>query len=190
MEKNVSTSLGNTNTPSTAVTTRFLPPPNKSSSVRTTMVSTASTSSNGLILSMTMITATFTHSATDPLFSYGMPSFNTNSVVSYSTLQNLGQGVGISNVPLQGSMGGTSAPYIAFPYGGGHIPPLTPSLGGAHQNSVKMNVNYNSIGVGIKGIPSYIMSVCSTPFSLFKAFGNNEFSSTAISAGGNPGYGQ
>jgi hypothetical protein len=34
------------------------------------------------------------------------------------------------------------------------------------------------------------MSVGSTPFSLFGAFGNNAFPSAAFLTGGNPGYGQ
>jgi hypothetical protein len=34
------------------------------------------------------------------------------------------------------------------------------------------------------------MSVGSTPFSLFGAFGNNAFSSTTFPTGGNPGFGQ
>jgi hypothetical protein len=97
------------------------------------MVSTTSTSGNGLIPSMVAITAAFTQSVIDPPFSYGMPGFDTNSVLSYSTLQTLGLGEGISNDPMQGSMGGTSAPYNAFPYGGGHIPQSSPLLGSAPQ---------------------------------------------------------
>jgi hypothetical protein len=189
METNVATSSGNTHTPSTTVTTGGFPPPNQPSSVWTTMVSTASTSGNGLILSMMAITAPFTQSATGPPFSYGMPGFDTNSVLSYSTLQTLGLGVGSSNSPLQGSMGGTSSPYNAFPYGGGHIPPSSPSLSGAHQHSTGPNINYSSSGAGSQGLPSYSMLVGSTPFSLFDAFGNNAFSSASISAGGNPGFG-
>jgi hypothetical protein len=87
-------------------------------------------------------------------------------------------------------MGGTSAPYNAFPYGGGHIPPSSPFLSGAHQHSVGLNVNHTSFGPGIQGLPSYSMLVGSTPFSLFGVFGNNSFLSAAISVGGNPSYGQ
>jgi hypothetical protein len=114
------------------------------------MVSTVYTSDNGLIPYMETITAHFTQSVIGPLFSYGMPRFDTNSILSYSTLQNLGPGVGSLNDPLQGSMGGTSAPYNDFPYGGGHIPPLSPSLGGAHQHSVGPNVKYSLFGAGIQ----------------------------------------
>jgi len=102
----------------------------------------------------------------------------------------MGLGAGSSNAPLQGSMGGTSAPYNNFPYGGGHIPPLSPLLGGAHQHSVGMNVNSSSFGAGSQGLPFYIMSVGSTPFSLFGMFGNNTFWSVVVSARGNPSYGQ
>jgi len=85
-------------------------------------------------------------------------------------------------------MGGISAPCNAFPEGGGHIPPLSPSLGDAHQHSTEPNINYSSFGAGIQGLPSYSMSVGSTPFSLFDAFGNNAFSSAAFLTGGNPSY--
>jgi hypothetical protein len=186
METNVATSSGNTHISSTTVTTGGVPPPNQPSSVWTTMVSTASTSGNGLIPSMAAITAPFTQSATGPPFSYGMPGFGTSTVLSYSTLQTLGLGAGSSNAPLQGSMGGTSAPYNAFPYGGGHIPPSSPSLGGAHQHSVGPNVNYSSFGAGSQGLPSYSMPVGSTPFSLFDAFGNNAFSSAVHLGRGKP----
>jgi hypothetical protein len=133
MEANVATLSGGPHTPSMVATTRGVPPPNSPSQVQATMVSTASTSGSGLISSMAMITASFTQSVTGPLFSYGMPNFDMNSVLTYSTLQTLGPGVGSSNAPLQGSKGGTSAPYNVFPYGRGHIPPSSPSLGGASQ---------------------------------------------------------
>jgi hypothetical protein len=81
------------------------------------MVLTASTSSSGPILSMAVTTAPFTLSVIGPLFSYGMPSSGTSPVLSYSTLQPLGLGAGSSNAHLQGHMGGTSAPFNAFPYG-------------------------------------------------------------------------
>jgi hypothetical protein len=87
METNVATSSGNTHISSMTVTTGGVPPPNQPSSVQTTMVSTASTSGNGLIPSMAVITAPFTQSATGPPFSYGMPGFGTSTVLSHSTLQ-------------------------------------------------------------------------------------------------------
>jgi hypothetical protein len=64
------------------------------------MVSTTSTSGNGLITSIVAITAPFTHSATGPPFSYEMSGFNMNFVLSYSTLQTLGLGAGSSSTPL------------------------------------------------------------------------------------------
>jgi hypothetical protein len=113
-----------------------------------------------------------------------------NSALSYSTLQNLGLRAGSSNAPLQGSMGDTLSPYNAFLYEGGHIPPLSLLLGGAHQHSIGSNVNYSSFGVGCQGIPSYSMLVGLTPFYLINVFGNNEFSSVFVSVEGNPSYGK
>jgi hypothetical protein len=124
------------------------------------------------------------------MFSYGMPGFGTRTILSYSNLQTLGLGAGSSNTHMQRSMGGTSAPYSSFPYRGGHIPPSSPSLDGAHQDSVRPNTNYSSFGAGIQGLPSCNMLVGSTPFSLFDAFGKKSFLSVLFSVGGNPGYGK
>jgi hypothetical protein len=85
---------------------------------------------------------------------------------------------------------GTSVPFNAIPYGGGHIPPLSPSLGGAFQQPIGLNANYNLFGAGSLGPSSYTTSVGSMSFSLFDVFGNNAFSSAVVSAGGNPGFGQ
>jgi hypothetical protein len=85
-------------------------------------------------------------------------------------------------------MGGTSAPFIAFPYGGGHIPPSSPSLDGVPPHSIGPNVNI--FGAGGQALPPYNMSVGLTHFSFFGAFGNNSFLSAVVSARGNPGYGQ
>jgi hypothetical protein len=139
---------------------------------------------------MVETTAPFTQSATGPPFSYGMPSSGTSPVLSSFTLQNLGLGAGSSNTPLQGSIGGNSTSFNAFPYGGGHIPPSSPSLDGAHQHSVRLNTHHSSFGEGSQGLPSHNTSVGSTPFSLFGTFGNNTFSSATFLTGGNPGYGQ
>jgi hypothetical protein len=188
MEENAATSSGSPHTPSTAATTGGVPPPNSPSQVQATMVSTASTSGSGLIPSMAAITAPFTQSATGPLFSYGMPNFDMNSVLTYSTLQTLGLGAGSSNAPLQGSMGGTSAPYNAFPYGGGHIPPSSPSLGGASQQPTWPNMNYNLFRVGSQGPSSSTTLVGSLSFSLFEMFGNNTFSSAVHLGRGKPWF--
>jgi hypothetical protein len=139
---------------------------------------------------MVTTTTPFTQSETGPLFSYVMPDFDMNSVVTYSTLQTLGVGAGSSNAPLQGSMGGMSAPYSTIPYGGGHIPPLSLSLGGAPQKPIELNMNYNLFRVGSIAPSSYTMPVVSMSFSLFDGFVNNFFSSATISAGGNPSFGQ
>jgi hypothetical protein len=125
-----------------------------------------------------------------PPFSYGMLGFDSNSVLTYSTLQTMGLGEGSSNYPMQGSTGGTSIPFNAIPYDGGHIPPLSPSLDGAFQQPIRPNSNYKLFGAGSLGPSSYTMSVGSMPFSLFDAFGNNLFSSATVSTGGKPSFGQ
>jgi hypothetical protein len=190
METNAATSFGNSSIPTMVVTTGDLPPPNPLSPVRATMVSNASTSSSGPIPSMVMTTTPFTPSAIGPTFSYGMCSSGTSPVLSYSTLQTLGLGAGISNASLQGHMGGTSAPFNSFLYVGGHIPPSSPLLGGTHQQSARPPTHHSLFGAGSQGPPSHNMSVGLTPFSLFGAFGNNAFSSIAFPTGGNLGYEQ
>jgi len=131
------------------------------------MVLTTSTSASGLISSMATITTLFMQSAIGPLFSYKMLIFDTNSILTYSTLQTMGLGDGISNVPLQGSMGGTSALYNDFPYSRDHVPPSSPSLGGSSQQPVWSNMNYNLFREGSKGPSSNTTSVGYLLFSLF-----------------------
>jgi hypothetical protein len=152
------------------------------------MVSTASTLGSSLIPSMVAITTLFPQNTTGSPFSYGMSGFGTSTVLSSSALQTLVLGVGISNAPLQGSIGGTSTPFIAFPCSGGHIPPSSPSLSGVPQHSVGPNINL--FGEGSQALTPYNMSVGSTPFSLFGTFGNNAFLSAIVLTGGNPSYGQ
>jgi hypothetical protein len=82
METNVATSSWNPHLPSMDATIGGFPPLNQPSSIQTTMVSTASTSANGLIPYMVEITAPFTQSEIGPPFSYGMPGFDTNFVLS------------------------------------------------------------------------------------------------------------
>jgi hypothetical protein len=132
METNVVTPSRNSSIPTTVVTIGEFPPPNPPSPVRATMVSTTSTSHNGPIPSLEVATTPFTSSATGPPFSYVMPSSGTSPVLSYSTSQNSGLGAGSSNAPLQGHMGGTPAPFNAFPYRGDHIPSSSPLLSGLH----------------------------------------------------------
>jgi hypothetical protein len=99
-----------------------------------------------MISSATVTTASFTQSVTGPPFSYGMLHFDTNFVLTYSTLQTMALGVGRSNTSFQGSIGGISSSYNAIPYGGGHIPPPSASLGDAFQPLIGMNTNYNLFG--------------------------------------------
>jgi hypothetical protein len=154
------------------------------------MVSAATTSHSGPNSSMVAATTPFTPSATSPPFSYSMPSSGTSPALTYSTLQTLGLGAGSSNAPLQGHLGGTPVPFNAFPYAGGHIPPLSPSLGGPHQQSTRQPTHTSLFGAGSQGTPAHSMLVGSTPFSWNRTFGNNTFSSTAFPSGGNPIFGQ
>jgi hypothetical protein len=128
MEANVVTSPRSSHTPLMNSTIGGISPPNPPSLFQTIVVSTPSTSGSGLIPSAVTTTAPFTQSATGPPFSYGILGFDTKSFLTYSTLETMGMGVGSSNNPLQGSMGGTSASYNDIPYDGGHIPSLSPSL--------------------------------------------------------------
>jgi hypothetical protein len=190
MEENVATSSGSPRTPVTTTTGGGIVPPPPPSPVRTTVVPTPTTSGSGLIPLTASTTVSFTQNMTGAPFSYGMPDFDTNSVLTYSTLQTMGLGAGSSNAPLQGSAIGTTAPFNAIPYGGGHIPPPSPSLGGAFQQPIGPNANYSLFSGGSLGPSSYTTSVGSMSFSLFGAFGNNTFSSTAFPTGGNPSFGQ
>jgi hypothetical protein len=165
METNVVTPSGNSSIPTIIFTTGDMSSPNLPSSVRATMVSTATTSHSGPNPSLVAATTPFTPSATGPPLSYDMPSSGTSPVLSYSTLQTLGLGAGSSSTPLQGHMGGTHVPFNSFLYGGGHIPPSSPSLGGSHQQSVGQPTHNSLFGVGSQGPPSHSMLVGSTPFS-------------------------
>jgi hypothetical protein len=190
MKTNVVTPSGNSSIPTMVVTIGDFPPPNPPSSARATMVSATSTSHSGPIPSMAAATTPFSSSATGPPFSYGMPSSSTRPVLSYSTLQTSGLGAGSSNAPIQGHIGGTPAPFNAFPYEGGHIPPSSPSLDGMHQPSVEPPAHHSLFGAWSQGPPSHNMLVGSTPFSFFGAFGNNAFSSATFLTKGNPSFGQ
>jgi hypothetical protein len=154
------------------------------------MVSATTTSHSGPILSMVAATTPFTPSATGPPFSYGMPSLGTSPALTHSTLQTLGLGVGSSNAPLQGQLGGTPFPFNAFPYAGGHIPPSSPSLGGPHQQSVGQPAHISLFGAGSQGTPTHSMSVGSSSFVWNGTFGNNTFASTSFPSGGSPIFGQ
>jgi hypothetical protein len=153
------------------------------------MVSTPSTSGSGLIPLSDFNITPFTQSVTGPPFSYLMLNFDSNSVLTYSTLQTMGLRAGSSNTPMKGSTRGASVPFNAIPYGGGHIPPPSPSLGGAFQQPIKSNSNYSLFGGGGLGPLSYTISVGYMSFSLFGVFGKNTFSSDVVLTGGNPSCG-
>jgi hypothetical protein len=179
METNVVTSSGNSSIPTTIATTREASP-NLSSSVQGTMVSTATTSHSGPTPSIAAATTLFTPSATGSPFSYGMPSSGTSPALTHSTLQTLGLGVGNSNAPLQGQLGGIHVPFNAFPYAGGHISPSSPSLGGLHQQSTGQPAHMSSFGAGSQGTPAQTLSIGSSPFVWNGTFGNNTFTSIAF----------
>jgi hypothetical protein len=176
METNVVTPSGNSSIPTMVVITGEFSAPNPPSLIQATMVSIASTSHSVPIPSLVAATTPFTPSATGPPFSYGMPSSGTSPVLSYSTLQTSSMGAGRSSTPLQGHMGGTPAPFNAFPYGAGHIPPSSPSLSGSHQQSTGKPTHHSLFGAGSQGPPSHNMLVGLTPFYLIVMFGNNAFS--------------
>jgi hypothetical protein len=190
MEENVATSSESPHTASTDTTIGGILPPNPPSPVWTTVVSTSSILGSGPIPSSVETTALFTQSVAGPPFSYVMLSFDMNSVLSYSTLQTMGLGVGISNSLMQGSTGGTFVSFNDIPYGGGHIPPLSPSLDNDFQQHNRSSVNYSLFGESGLGTSSHTTTVGSMSFSLFNAFGNNSFSLASISTGGNHGFGQ
>jgi hypothetical protein len=104
------------------------PPP-----IRTMTVQTPTTLGSGTVPSMTMTIVPSIQNVSGAPFSYGMLGFDSSLTLTYSTLQTIGLGEGSSSAPLQGSFVGTTAPFNAIPYGGGHIPPPSPSLGGAFQ---------------------------------------------------------
>jgi hypothetical protein len=190
MEENVTTSSGSPHTPIKATTAGGILPPLPPSPIRTTVVSTPSTSGSDPIPLSASTTVLFTWSVMGPPFSYGMPDFDTKSVITYSTLHTMGLGEGISNAPGQGSIVGTIVPFNDIPYGGDHIPPLSPSLVGAFQQLIGPNSNYRLFGGCSSGPSSYTTLVGSMGFSLFGAFGNNDFSLISFSTGGNHDFGQ
>jgi hypothetical protein len=189
METNVVTSSGNYSIPTTVATTGEASP-NLSSSVQATMVSAATTSHNGPTPYIAAATTPFTPSVTGSSFSYGMPSSITSPALTHSTLQTLGLGVGSSNAPLQGQLGGIPIPFNYFPYAGGHISPSFPSLGGLHQQSAGQPAHTSSFGAGSQETPAQTLSVGSSLFVWNETFGKNTFASTAFPSGGTPIFGQ
>jgi hypothetical protein len=186
MATNVVTSSGNSSIPITIATTGEASPNLPLLVVRATMVSAATTSHSGPTPSIAAATPPFTPSAIGPPFSYGMPSSGTSPALTHSTLQTLGLGAGSSNAPLQDQLGGIPVPFNAFPYGGGHISPSSPSLGGPHQQSVGQPTHTSSFGARSQGTPAQTQSVGSSPFVWNGTFGNNTFASTAAHLGAHP----
>jgi hypothetical protein len=189
MATNIVTSSGNSSIPNTVATIGEAYP-NLPSSARAATVSAATMSHSGPTPSIAAATNPFIPSATSSPFSYGMPSSGTSPALTHSTLQTLGLGVGSSNAPLQGQLGGIPVPFNAFPYAGGHISPSSPSLGGLHQQSAGQPAHTSFFGAGSQGTPAQTLSVGSSPFVWNETFGNNTFASTTFPSGGNPIFGQ
>jgi hypothetical protein len=110
----------------------ILPPP-PPSPVRTSVVLTPTTSGNGLMPLSTSTIFPFIHNTTHTPFSYGILVFDTNSVLTYSTLRTMGLGVVSSSAPLKGLVAGTTIPFNAIHYSRVHIPPPSPLLGDSFQ---------------------------------------------------------
>jgi hypothetical protein len=119
-----------------------------------------------------------------------MPSSRTCPALTSSISQTLGLGAGSSNASLQGQLGGTHAPFNAFPYAGGHIPPSSPSLGGLHQQTAGQPAHTSSLGTGSQGQPVQTFPVGSSPFSWNGAVGNNTLTQSAFQTRGTPIFGQ
>jgi hypothetical protein len=189
MAKNATTSSGNSSVPITVATTGEASP-NLPSAVRTIMAPAATSSQSGPIPSIVAATNPFTSSATGAPFSYGMPSSGTSLALANSTLQTLGLGVGSSNAPLQGQLGGIPVTFNAFPHAGGHIPPSSPSLGGPHQQTVGQPAHTSSLGAGSQRQTAQTLSVGSSPFVWNGGFGSNTLTPSAFPSGGTPIFGQ
>jgi hypothetical protein len=99
-------------------------------------------------------------------------------------------GEGNHNTPLQGSTATNTTPFNVIPYGGGHIPLLSPSRDDDFQQPIEPNANYILFGGGSLGPSSYTIPVGYMLFSFFGAFGNNAFYLVFLSTGGNPNFGQ
>jgi hypothetical protein len=180
---------GTSSIPITVVTTGEASP-NLPSVVRSTMAPAATTSQSGPTPSIAAATNPFTSSATGAPFSYGMPSSGTVPALTSSITQTLGLGAGSSNASLQGQPGGTHAPFNAFPYAGGHLPPSSPSLGGLHQQTAGKPTHTSLLGAGSQGQPAQTLPVGPSPFSWNGAVGNNTLAPSAFPSWGTAIFGQ
>jgi hypothetical protein len=181
---------GNSSIPITVVTTGEASPNLPLSAVQATMVSAATMSQSGLMPSIAATTPPYKPSATGAPFSYGMPSSGISPALTSSISQTLGLGAGSSNASLQGQLGGIPAPFNAFPYARGHIPPSSPSLGGLPQQSAGLPTHMSPSGAGSQGLPAQTQPVGSSPFVWNGMVGNNNFTSAAFPSGGTPIFGQ
>jgi hypothetical protein len=133
MEVNNISSIGSPHTPILFAGRGGVVPPPPPSPTRTNSNQTLTTSGSGTVPIMTMTTVPTIHNVYGDPFTYGMSGFDTSSTLTYSTLQTIGMGAGSLNAHLQGSFTDTTSPFNVIPYSGGHIPPISPSFGGALQ---------------------------------------------------------
>jgi hypothetical protein len=157
-------------------------PPPPPSPARNTSSQTPTTYGSGTDSSTTSTnvhTLTIQNTYVTP-FSNGMSGFDISLTLTYSILKTIGMGTGISTTHLQGYLEGTSTPYNFVPYAGGHIPPPSPSLGGAFQQAYRPNANSIMFSEGIQRPQPYTNRLRSMLFSLFGTFWNNTFSSSAF----------
>jgi hypothetical protein len=69
-------------------------------------------------------------------FSFGMPDMTSH----------LSSSVSMANVNPSFGSGGTTPPYVPFSFGGGHIPQVTPTVGGWNPPSSGPNPSFNAPG--------------------------------------------
>jgi hypothetical protein len=175
--------------PITVVTMGEASPNLPLSTVWATIVSAATMSQSGPTPSIATATPPYTPSATGAPFSYGMPSLGTSPALTSFISQTLGLGAGSSSASLQGQLGGILAPFNAFPYTGGHIPPSSPSPGGLPQQSAGLPTHTSPSRAGSQGQPAQTQLVGSSPFVWNGTVGNNIFTSAAFPSGGTPIFG-
>lgn len=133
MEATSATSFGSPHTPisiSVGGGVMALPPPPP---IRTTTVQKPTILGSGTVPSTTLTIVPSIQNMSSAPFSYGMSGFDSILTLTYFTLQTIGLGEWSSNATLHVSFMGTTSLFNTIHYSGIHIPPPSPSLGGAFQ---------------------------------------------------------
>jgi hypothetical protein len=141
MEENIDTSIGIPHTPISVVAGGVVVPPTPPPPISTMTVQKPTTMGSGIIPLTTLTIVPSIQNTYGTPFSYGMSGFDSSSVLTYSTLKTIGLGTRISNATLQGFVAGTTSSFNDIPYGGGHIPSLSPSLRGTFHQLIRLNTN-------------------------------------------------